>query len=114
MDAVKFIKEKKRMCNSNWCSEECPVSMKNSGEKCCCLDLLYDYTEKYVDIVEKWSKENPERTRMSVFLKICPNAPRLSETALNICPKRIDSDFDKCGDCMKCKEDYWSEEVDDE
>lgn len=59
MDAVKFVKEKQRMCNSNGCSEECPVSMKNSGKGCCCSDLLYNYTEKYVAIVEKWSTEHP-------------------------------------------------------
>ena len=64
MDAVKFVKEKSRMCNSMTCGI-CPVSQNNSGERCICSVLLHDQTEKYVAIVEKWSKEHPEKTRTS-------------------------------------------------
>lgn len=116
MDAVKFVKERVRMCSRNAC-KECPVNISNSGEGCCCLDLFHNHIEKYVAIVEKWSAEHPVKTKMSELLKIFPNAERLDENVLDICPELVDTNYHNCSNfnrCDKCKEDYWSGEIDDD
>lgn len=116
MDAIKFVKEKTRMCNSMTCGD-CPVSQNNSGERCTCSDLLHDHTEKYVAIIERWSKEHPENTRESKLLKLFPNAKMLSEGTLDICPALVDNDFNDCDSyepCIPCKENYWRKEISDD
>ena len=68
MDAVEFIKERNRMCKSfgDGCWK-CPA-YKNSG----CIAAFWE--EEIVPIVEKWSKENPRKTRQDVFLEQYPEA----------------------------------------
>ena len=64
MDAIKFLKEKIRMCNKN-CCEECPLGSANNGTGKGCEYLGENYTEKYIEIVKKWSDEHPIETRQS-------------------------------------------------
>ena len=65
MDALKFLKERKRMCSSYKNCKGCPlynincVINNNISDKDC---------ERNAAAVEKWSKENPLKTRQSVFL----------------------------------------------
>ena len=68
MDALEFIRERNRMCKSfgDGCWK-CPV-YKNNG----CIAVLW--TEEIVPIVEKWSKENPRKTRQDLFLEQHPEA----------------------------------------
>ena len=54
MDAVKFIKERQRLCDWNDTCAECPL--RNSP---CGIDHIVD-PELYVSLIEKWSEENPE------------------------------------------------------
>jgi hypothetical protein len=58
MDAVKYIKEKDRMCKSSLC-RNCPISADNNGEDIHCSEFTLKCTEKTVELVEKWSEENP-------------------------------------------------------
>lgn len=63
MDAVKFIKERNRMCRSfGWSCGGCPAD-KNT-----CCDP-FEWREELVTIVEKWSAEHPRKTRQDVFLE---------------------------------------------
>ena len=111
MDAIKFLKEKKRMCNSMTCGN-CPVSRKNSGEKC--IWLLYNHPEKFVALVEEWSKEHPEKTRQSELLKLFPDAGDWNGV-ISICPKHLIKGYEcpENGDanCLKCQERFWLEEI---
>ena len=118
MDAVKYLKAKAKMTRlgeSGLCKincYDCPLSNKNNdGVLCTALEAVQP--EKAVEIVEKWAAEHPMKTRYSEFLKIFPNA-----APLYIDPCHIDTDMmdDKCKDrsCYKCREKYWSQEVDDE
>lgn len=61
MDAVEFVKGKARMTNA--CSMncfDCPLSQNKNDKNVLCGILQRDYPEYTVEIVEKWSKENPE------------------------------------------------------
>ena len=111
MDAVKYLKEFKRMCSSiggDFCCKECPLSTGNDDDLGCreCSD------EEKVAIVEKWSNENPIKTRQSEFLKIFPNA-EMFEGVLCLDPCILEPNTVKCieGDCNRCKREYWLEEI---
>lgn len=109
MDAVKFIKEKNRMCNSYKKCSECPIrSLRNTT----CDEYLKTNTENYVKTVEKWSDEHPVKTRQSEFLKIFPNA-ELDDDHIDICPKAIDTKIiiDCRRMCRDCEREYWLAEV---
>lgn len=94
MDAVKFIKEKIRMCNyyaerNEMKCGDCPLKTElYPFDKNCTLSY-YDkeHTSKIVAIVEKWSQENPEKTILQDFLEKYPNAPLNEEGIPNdVCP----------------------------
>lgn len=109
MDAVKFINERRRMCDSyNICSE-CPI---HSDTKMDCDKYLNTNPENYVKTVEKWSDEHPVKTRQSEFLKIFPNAA-LDDDHIDICQKAIDTKIiiDCRRMCRDCEREYWLAEV---
>lgn len=108
MDAVKYLKERERMCNSynNMC-DGCGF-----GKVPKCNRTEEDNPEKAVEIVERWSADHPKKTRQSEFLKMFPNT-KVSNGVISICPKHIDSE---CGancneDCTKCRQNYWFAEI---
>lgn len=118
MDAVKFIKESKRLCKAQESCEKCVVKIGG----CCLTDIFVEENsaEKTVAVVEQWAKYHPAKTRQSEFLKMFPNANLKNITRLLPCS--IDSNMkplrcDKYGylsitcRCDRCRDDYWNEEV---
>lgn len=116
MEALKFLQEAHRMCGMRDC-DNCPVE----DIYCGVTKEKYDLA-KYVEIVEKWSREHPAKTRQSEFLKLYPNAHRLD--TIQICPATVDNalfesgayncrsaKFDHSEVCHKCMRDYWLTEV---
>lgn len=86
MDAVKFIKERNRMCKSFYAPEygscrDCPAKW----EECSDIDSEDINPNKIVAIVEEWSAAHPRKTRQSVFLELFPNAPVYTSTSTHIC-----------------------------
>ena len=65
MDAVKFLKEHKRICqiycHSLTCTE-CPLEDCNNGLGIPCDTLFNEHPEAVVRVVEEWSKEHPIQT----------------------------------------------------
>ena len=63
MDAVKFLMESNRICQSSKFCGGCPMSD-------CCVDDVEDINDaiKTVAAVEKWSKEHPIKTNGGRFL----------------------------------------------
>lgn len=73
MDAVKFLKEKKRMCDSF--GESCTGCMIHiNRHELRCFHFCEKYPEQAVATVEKWAAEHPQETRLTQFLKYYPNA----------------------------------------
>ena len=119
MDAVKFLKERARMCEANQTGEmTCENCAAYKGvSQCYKLGEPKD-PEKMVAIVEQWAAEHPIKTRQSVFLEQWPEA--LSrEGILQVCPASVSHGFrGKIGecvvepkDCKKCKRQFWLAEV---
>lgn len=121
MDAIKFINEKVRMCDIfssvvHTCTG-CPLA---AFDGCDFDDLVdQDRVEEAVELVEKWAKENPRKTRQSLFLEQYPDAQLDDTDVLCICPAIISSSYRKDGGrcinsqkkCSNCRYEFWSQEV---
>ena len=116
MDALEFIRERNRMCKSFGDGEGC-MSCPFYKEGNRCMAILWK--EEIIPIVEKWSKENPRKTRQSVFLEQYPEAGTDTKGILRICPKFISADwrinYGNCKHmmCSDCRISYWSQGVDE-
>lgn len=73
MNAAEILHEYGRMCEARtWC-KTCPLHVLDADyEKC--QTILRNNVEKAAQIIEKWSKEHPEKTRLQDFLEKHPNA----------------------------------------
>lgn len=120
MDAVKFIEERNRMCRhfDNGC-DGCPASNTH-----CENELLYCAVgqestmdaKAQIAIVEKWSKENPRKTRQSEFLKLFPDADTcMPEGCLTLNPcqfyQKMYTECDNKYKCAECRRKFWNQEV---
>ena len=116
MNAVEYLKEANRLCKTVKDCRNCPIEKINNFCYPCrsSSQMLESMNpEKCVEIVEKWSKENPVKTRQSEFLKLYPNALISDESGvLNLCPRKLDTvetteamcRDSRCDECKKC---YW-------
>lgn len=109
MDAVKFIKEKLRMCNNIKDCKDCGFSYLNNKTNKHCETYVKEYPEEAVAIVEKWSQEHPRKTMLQDFLEKYPKARlRDNGTPKDVCPDTLgyceevlDCIIDKT-DCVAC------------
>lgn len=117
MDAVEFLRARRKLCDDNVCGESCPLFY-------CCDDGIEDNRIRQILAVERWAKEHHVKTRQSEFLKMYPNAQKSSDGVLNICPEKIEhekyksaalykaciySDTGKL--CTDCRRDFWLKEI---
>ncbi len=132
MDIVKFFEEMDRMCKYE---KEHGISTKNEPCPCCpiperlnirtcpsCADFVWQHPAEAVEIVERWAKEHPRKTRQSEFLKMFPRAEKLSDGILSFCPENMDAKLEcpervknlrgECA-CSECRKKYWLEEVEE-
>ena len=99
MDAVEFIEERCRMCNSYHYCAACPGK---EGAEFCGFNVGSGVSAKeQVAIVEKWAKEHPRKTRQSVFLERYPEANVDKSTGvLVLCPAALKKEYrDDRGAC---------------
>ena len=118
MDAVKFIKERNRMCTTytpKRC-EGCPAD-NYGGEGVACIMVDKIDAERLVPIVEKWSAAHPRKTRQSVFLEQWPetkvdDAGTILVMPCTLLPSLCCSSY--CGgheNCIVCRREFWMQEV---
>lgn len=110
MDAVEFLNEGTRMCNSYEACDGCPMW---ETDDCCMVSMNL---KQMISIVEQWAKEHPVKTRQSEFLKMFPNASVGYNGTLVICPSQADTKaVAGCvrseRNCDKCKRDFWLKEI---
>lgn len=112
MDAIRFMTEYKRMCDSqNRCSD-CPLCIDRQ-----CAEMPSRYTKNFsselIKKVEEWSAAHPIITRADLFKKEHPNAATDGSGVLLICPVHIDKTIEcQSGiNCWQCREEYWLKEV---
>lgn len=72
MDAVKYLKEKVRMCERDRLidCEHCPLSRYNNGTDSGCADFEEEHPAEAVRIVEEWSKAHPIQTNGQKFEEV--------------------------------------------
>ena len=104
MDAVKFVKERRRMFDV---TGEYPKYN---------LFSLNISAEDVVKEVEEWSAAHPRKTRQSVFLEHWPNAKVFVDGVLDLCPQELDGHY-PCQStdiemrCQSCRREFWMQEV---
>ena len=122
MEAIKFFEELKRMCQAHTLCKTCPLKLKFYD--CPYNKNFEDVTSasekeeliKIIEIVDKWSKENPRKTRQSEFLKMFPEASLRDGKVVDICPLSLDRKYktgDECSisSCLECMKDFWLKEI---
>lgn len=118
MDAIELMKEAKRMTKS--CGVKCvncPVSMANNETSLSCWQLLMNAPEKYIEIVENWSKAHPRKTQADLFFERYPNAVKYENKIPEILPCDIGILCENSAECCKfescddCRKKYWSAPV---
>lgn len=116
MEALEFLKERKRMCNSYDGCKGCPFD----DSKCVIDSTISDEDcKRIVATVEKWSKEHPRKTRQSVFLEQYPEVQIDNNDVLSVCPAVISPSHRKDGGgclnihkkCADCRREFWGQEV---
>ena len=116
MDALEFLKERKRMCNYYSHCKGCPLD----GSKCVIDNAVSDEDcKRFAASVEQWSKEHPRKTRQSVFLEQYPEALVLDGGTLSVCPVLFSSEYRNAyggcaspyGSCAECRREFWMQEV---
>ena len=115
MEAVEFLRERRRMCNAQEDCDTCPI-----GIVCADYFVNHNYSQEkasgMVSTVEQWAKEHPIKTRQSVFLEQFPNAPIYTNThnvALNPClvDTALRGHCPTGRGCDICRREFWMQEV---
>ena len=130
MDVLEYEKARIRMCRTMILKEggceACPLF--NGLKRRCGFaasiaeNMDENAIRKNIDIVIKWSKDHPVKTRQREFLKLFPNADMQRINTLFPCvmdqtirPARCVKYemFSSPRKCVECRKDYWNEEVSD-
>lgn len=116
MDALEFLRERKRMCNSYKNCGGCPLITNH----CVIVNSTSDEDcRRIAATVEQWSKDHPRRTRQSVFLERWPETNIDDLGVLKVCPAPISASHRSahggCANigvkCSDCRRDFWMQEV---
>lgn len=115
MDALEFLRERKRMCKSfNKCSDGCPAWTGSCKFE---TGIVFEWeADKQVEIVKEWAAAHPRKTRQSVFLEQFPNAPIYTNTHnIALDPCTVDTTLrGHCPTgrgCDTCRREFWGQEV---
>ena len=112
MDALEFLKERKRLCKLHTDCNECLFD----GAKCVVSSFTPDEDYKRViATVEQWSAAHPRKTRQSVFLEQWPEAEiSFTDGCLTLNPCKFYKKMRKeCvgRQCSDCRREFWMQEV---
>ena len=109
MDALEFLRERRRMCDSYRHCEGCPLG----AAECVVRDVAPDEDYKrIIATVEQWSKEHPRKTRQSMFLEQWPNCSMADNGVIRICPRSVVKNYDCVfSGCSECRREFWMKEV---
>lgn len=120
MDAAEFLVARDRMCKSfSGRCNGCEVN-ERMGIDDMCIYYMAQHPQEVVEIVERWAKEHPAKTRQSEVLKMFPSASKQGDGVLTFCPRAVDTEFlcprkhsDDYSECVDCRRDFWLAEVDE-
>lgn len=110
---VNFLCEIERMCKNRSCGSSCPVFRLAYEDSASCGYYLSKHPEFAVEIVQKWSDEHPQKTRLDDLLEKHPKAWMEANSSV-VAPWKLGY----CRNCSKCSlngrflPDCWGEPVD--
>ena len=113
MDAVEYVKQRRRMCDYYVNCGDCPAG---NYEGCASLNEI----PNLVPIVEKWVKAHPVKTRQDEFFNQWPDAEIGYDGLPTVAPCQLYKDMeekDENGVCCKncgcgiCRRDFWLKEI---
>lgn len=116
MDAVKFIEEKERMCQTCGSCVLCPALLDDG----CIVSMRSGIApDQQINTVKVWAEQHPRKTRQDVFLEQYPEAQIDANGVLAVCPAPIfhshRRDGGGCRDyykkCADCRREFWSQEA---
>lgn len=118
MDAVEFLVTRDRMCKSfNGRCNGCEVNERMSVDDMC-IYYMAQHPQEVVEIVERWGKDHPRKTRQNEILKLFPRVSMTVDGVIAFRPEHFDSAFvcpitgrDSYNQCDECQKKYWLEEV---
>lgn len=103
-----------RMCKSyRDCRSGCKIHEESVLLGLSCGPFVTKHPDKAKEIVEKWAKEHPIKTRQDVFLELYPSAALDGDGVLNVRPCDMVKDF-ICYvgiGCKECRKEYWEGEA---
>ena len=115
---VNYSREYARMCKYYTACvkcHECPMGSSRNEKGYNCKILLFKHPETAIDIVQRWSDEHPQKTRLDDLLEKCPNVSLDGEGIPCFSPSMLGY----CGDCVRCRNwknpdarNCWNEPVD--
>lgn len=115
MSEVSILKDYARMCNT--LIKNCEQCGLNGGlHYDGCQEYMLENPEKAVEIITKWTKEHPIKTRQSEMLKMFPMTRLNDEGVIDIDPCDVNTSLgqdSQCRnlDCRICKKMFWKEEI---
>ena len=112
---VNFLKEWRRMCLAEHakCNDKCPLGICENGEGLGCDVFVQKFPKTAIEVVQKWSDENPVKTRLDDLLEKHPKAWMEANSSV-VAPWKLGY----CRNCSKCSlngrllPDCWGEPVD--
>lgn len=116
MDAITFIEEQKRMCQTCGSCPLCPAWLDGG----CIMGRRSSFSPyQQINTVKVWAEQHPRKTRQSVFLEQYPEAMIDADGVLSVCPAPIVQshrlDGGGCRDyhkkCEVCRSEFWLQEV---
>lgn len=112
MDAVKFLKERKRLCEMHTGCPNCPAI--NADGKCIFSFAAVDPDEQ-VKFVEEWCVSHPRKTRQSVFMEQWPDVYLDGNRVISVSPCTVSKEYRDMDcdlrDCAECRKEFWLKEV---
>lgn len=110
MDVLKFMKERRRMCDYYSRCSECP---RADEPNCNIEEMSNEELENFVNTVEQWSKEHPQRTRLQDLLEKYPNAYICESGLPSACCNSLGY-CDGCDDAKNICEVCWNMPVEED
>lgn len=123
MDAVKFIEEYRRLCQSFIQCSACPAydegRCKFFGVIQGTQGIQGDEASKLVQLLEGWATSNTLKSRQDVFLEQYPETLCTENGVISICPATLYSsqryNDGNCKNssrtCEVCRREFWNQEV---
>lgn len=115
MDAIKFLKERNRMCKTNVSCYGCPAHDLGSSNSCKLAMENWTPPEQQIRIVEGWSAAHPRKTRQSVFMEQWPDVYLDGNRVISVSPCTVSKEYRDMDcdlrDCAECRKEFWLKEV---